>query len=163
VLAPLLESLGDAVIGPEFELGRGAREGQKREGKGERKSRRVLIAEDDDEMRRLVAEALRKDGYEVLEAADAQQLLAELVRSDLWTGNRRGAIDLILTDIRMPGCSGLDIMEILREAEWQTPMILMTAFGDRETRSRAEGLGAVLLDKPFRIDVLLATVKASLG
>src|SRR5580692_4157087 len=116
---------------------------------------RVLVADDDVEMRRLVAEALKRDLYEVVEAADGGRLLVTLAAT---YGHAEARFDLIVSDIRMPVCSGLDILRGLREAKWQTPVILMTAFGDMETRARAETLGAFLLDKPFRIDVLRLVV-----
>jgi CheY-like chemotaxis protein len=51
----------------------------------------------------------------------------------------------------MPICSGLAIVEVLRKAHWPVPVILMTAFGDEETKTHAAELGAVLLHKPFAI------------
>jgi DNA-binding response OmpR family regulator len=54
----------------------------------------------------------------------------------------------------MPIASGLSVLESLRKANWRTPVILMTAFGDDATRARAEALGAVLFDKPFDVDDL---------
>jgi DNA-binding response OmpR family regulator len=122
--------------------------------------RRIFVAEDDAEMRMLVAEALRREDYDVVEASDSTQLLLRLVREN--TDADHDIVDLILTDVRMPGCSGLDVIEVLRDADWQTPIIVMTAFGDDETRARAESLGAVLLDKPFRLDALRIAVRASL-
>ena len=126
------------------------------------RARRILLAEDDPDMRDIVATALRREGYEVLEAGDAQQLVMRLVREPAGVTGAAPSIDLILTDVRMPGCSGLDVIDALREAEWQTPMIVMTAFPDAEVRSRAKALGAVMLDKPFRMDVLVTTVRNSL-
>jgi DNA-binding response OmpR family regulator len=69
------------------------------------------------------------------------------------------AFDLIVSDLRMPVCSGLDIVKGLREAHWNTPVILMTAFGDDETRARADKLGALLFDKPFQMNVLRLVVR----
>ena len=63
----------------------------------------------------------------------------------------------------MPVCSGLQILEALRQAHWRTPVILMTAFGDEATRKRAAALAAVLFDKPFELDDLRATVKTMLA
>jgi DNA-binding response OmpR family regulator len=123
---------------------------------------RIVVAEDDTHLRHAVVDVLRRQGYEVMEAADSTQLLAELVLHDLRNRGRTEGVDLILTDVRMPGCSGLALMELLREAEWRRPMILMTAFADQDTRARARAIGAVMLDKPFRIEELLATVRTSL-
>ena len=120
---------------------------------------RVVVAEDDDEMRRLVVEALRKDGYEVEEARDGGRLL---VRAAAYYTHRAQVadVDLIVSDIRMPICSGLQILQGLREAHWHIPVILMTAFGDDATRARAEKLGAILFDKPFDLDDLRTAVQS---
>jgi len=112
---------------------------------------RVLLAEDDAEMRAVVADALRLEGYEVTEAADGGRLLVDVARR-LKRGNAGESLDLIVSDVRMPICTGLQILAALREAHWQTPVILMTAFGDDAVRRHAESLDAALLDKPFDID-----------
>jgi DNA-binding response OmpR family regulator len=119
---------------------------------------RVLVADDDAEMRRLVAESLRKDAYDVIEEADGGRLLVRIAA--IYTlGETSDPVDLIVSDIRMPVCSGLDILKGLRDAHWKTPVILMTAFGDDETRVRAEKLGALLFDKPFQMSVLRLVVR----
>lgn len=107
------------------------------------------------EMRRLVVEALRADGYEVHEATDGGRLLVNVMTQ--YAGGDAD-LDLIVSDIRMPVCTGLDIVEQLRKTRWNVPVILMTAFGDAGTRARAEALGAVLFDKPFAIDDLRTAV-----
>jgi CheY-like chemotaxis protein len=110
--------------------------------------RRVLLVEDDPEMRELMALALQGDGYEVREAADGLEALRLLGAE----GNP--GIDLVVSDIRMPGCSGLEMLQRLRGRPSQVPVVLVTAFGDRETHARARRLGAALLDKPFELDDL---------
>jgi DNA-binding response OmpR family regulator len=132
---------------------------------------RVLLADDDREMRDLVAIALRLDGAEVVVARDGTELLAHLgsmcsetaprFRHDEHPGSRptsdragQPSFALIVADIRMPGCSGLQVLEGMRRAGWNTPMILMTALGDRATRARVEEQRAVLFDKPFDVDDL---------
>jgi DNA-binding response OmpR family regulator len=72
-------------------------------------------------------------------------------------------VDLVISDIRMPVCSGLEILEGLRQAHRKIPVILMTAFGDDETRATANRLGAVLLDKPFALEDLREAVRALLS
>ncbi|WP_437324805.1 response regulator [Sorangium sp. So ce381] len=119
---------------------------------------RVLLAEDDRELRLLLATALRRDGYEVLEAHDAKHLL-ELMGEALVSGN--GApVDVVVSDIRMPGASGLDLLAGLRRDDWTTPVVLITAFGDPETHAEAYRLGAdAVLDKPLDVDDLRLVVQ----
>lgn len=116
---------------------------------------RVLVAEDDPEMRRIVVDALRRDGYEVLEVADGNGLLSQLTPR---YAHSRADVDLVISDLRMPVCTGLQILEALRSAQRSVPVILMTAFSDEATRTRADALGAILFDKPFAIDDLRTAV-----
>jgi len=117
----------------------------------------ILLAEDDPAMRELVATALCRDGYDVSEVPDGGRLLTRIAGTYL-TGTADLAYDLVISDIRMPVCDGLKMLEGLRKAEWSLPVILMTAFGDASTHSRAEALGAALFDKPFDIDDLRTAV-----
>jgi CheY-like chemotaxis protein len=107
-------------------------------------------------MRRLVVQALRDDGYEVREAEDGGRLLVQ-VAAHYQTPD--ADVDLIISDVRMPICTGLQILQALRDARWTIPVILMTAFGDDGTRERAEGLAAVFFDKPFALADLRTAVK----
>jgi CheY-like chemotaxis protein len=118
---------------------------------------RILLAEDDVEMRRVVADALRDDGYEVVEVADGGRLLVAIAARMKMEADD-DSVDLIVSDIRMPVCTGLQILEVLRQAHRHTPVILMTAFGDNATRKRAEDLLAVFFDKPFDMDDLRAAI-----
>jgi CheY-like chemotaxis protein len=118
---------------------------------------RVLVAEDDREMRRLVVEALRKDGHDVTEAADGGRLLVRL--AEVFDRDpAMAAVDIIVSDVRMPICSGLDLIERMFEARWRIPCILMTAFGDDDIRRRAGAVGALLLDKPLSLEELREAV-----
>lgn len=110
---------------------------------------RIILAEDDDEMRDLIASSLQKDGYEVTLAKDGSELLARLAFQEF---------DVVISDIRMPGVSGMNVLEGLRDARWTVPVILMTAFGDEETRARVESKDAVLFDKPFDVDDLRTAI-----
>ncbi len=123
---------------------------------------RILIAEDDGEMRRLLVGALARDGYEVLSAPNGIELLSDLAASLLNPQERRP--DLIITDMRMPGVSGLDILSGLRADGWRMPVIVITAFGDAKLHAEVERYpGAEILDKPFDLDDLRQRVKHHLG
>jgi two-component system, NtrC family, response regulator AtoC len=113
---------------------------------------RIVVAEDDFEMRRLVADCLRKEGYEVHEVADGGELLLRIEDSFFM---RRAPVPVD----RMPVYTGLEIVTGLRDAGLDMPVIIMTAFGNPETRERAEALGAALLDKPFKMEQLRALVR----
>lgn len=113
-------------------------------------------------MRRLIAEALRKDGYEVITVSDGGRLLVTLAHQFVEKDGVDFA-DLLLSDIRMPVCTGMQILEQVRAANWQFPVILMTAFGDAATRNQAQTLGALLFDKPFELSELRTAVHALLG
>ncbi len=108
-------------------------------------------------MRRLVADCLRKEGYEVHEVADGGQLLLR-VEDSFFLRRVPVPIDLFATEIRMPVYTGLEIAAGMREAGLNMAVIIMTAFGNSETRERAEALGAALLDKPFKMEQLRALV-----
>ncbi len=122
-------------------------------------SPRVVVAEDQPEMRALIANTLRRQGYEVIEAIDGSMLLDILIETLDNTVNPQ-IPDLIVTDIWMPGCSGLEVLARLRRFDWSTRVIVITAFGDETAHTEARRLGAALvLDKPFDLATLLAAAQ----
>lgn len=113
---------------------------------------RVLLADDDDEMRSLLGLALREDGCEVVEARDGGEMLERVRVAHL---NPERAPDVIVMDVRMPKLSGLGLLSAIRHAHWATPVILITGFGDSLLHEQALSLGATLVfDKPFDLDDL---------
>lgn len=116
---------------------------------------RVLVAEDDPEMLETLVELLRGDGYDVQAAADGGRLLVELTRGAKCSYED---VDLIVSDVSMPVCSGVQIVETLRAAHCMVPVILITGSDDERTRMHAERAGAVLLLKPFSLAELSAAV-----
>ena len=101
---------------------------------------------------------LELDGYDVISVRDGTELLEEIASSHL--GERKKApIDLIIADIRMPGFSGLQVLEGIQSTEWKVPTILITGYGDQKTRQRAKELGvAAFFEKPFDTDDLRTAV-----
>jgi CheY-like chemotaxis protein len=117
----------------------------------------VLLAEDDMEMRLLLSLTLQKEGCSVIECKDGVDLLAQI--GPLLKGENEVEYDLIVTDIRMPGVSGLEVVEGLAGLPGGPPVILITAFGDVETHDHARQLGvAAVLDKPFEIEDFIKAV-----
>lgn len=118
----------------------------------------VVLAEDDREMRMLVGATLRREGWDVVEASDGIDLLDCIA----WVLETRADGDqcVLVSDVRMPGMSGLDALERLRGLGWPGGIILITAFGDAATHSRARDLGAsAVLDKPFDLDALCDAIR----
>lgn len=117
----------------------------------------ILLAEDDEEMRKTLSSLLRASGYQVVECAHGLDLLKLFTASALQV-NPQG-YSLLISDIRMPGLSGLEILEGFRGKRGFPPAILITAFGDEETHAKARESGAIaVLDKPFEVEDLLAMV-----
>lgn len=121
--------------------------------------RRVLLADDDHAMRGMLEAALLRAGFEVESASNGAELLARLEAADR---NSR-APQLIVSDICMPGLTGLDVLTRVRQRFPTVPVILITAFGDALTHRRAHALGAVeVIDKPFDLGLLCRRITATL-
>ena len=121
---------------------------------------RILVADDDPDMRALIASALRRDGYDVAEASSGMEAIDHIAPT-VWT--KRKAFEAIVSDVCMPDLTGLDLLAALRCTRLETPVILMTAFGDEDVRAEAGSLGATaVLDKPFDLDELHAAVQKAM-
>lgn len=114
----------------------------------DRYARRILLVDDDEDMRNLLAEVLSDEGYEVIQAANGAEALVLL---------HRETFTVMLLDKRMPGLSGMDLLPGLRVICPETPVIVITAFGDAHTVAEGTEKGAFgVLFKPFRMDDLRA-------
>jgi len=105
---------------------------------------RILLAEGDPELRRLVALALTSDGHAVVEAADGSALLEAI--APLVIDGRR-SFDVIVSAQAIPGLPGVSVLAGLRSRGRRTPFVLMT--GNPLVQGQAQRLGAVVLDRPF--------------
>ena len=117
---------------------------------------RILIAEDEESIRSLVARALRQDGHEVTTANDGAEALEVLVR-------RKGAFELLLTDIRMPVMDGIALALAAGREHPDLGILLMTGYADQ--RERAAGLDALIHDviaKPFSLGLIRNAVNEAL-
>ncbi|MGA1825663.1 MAG: response regulator [bacterium] len=124
---------------------------------------RILLAEDDDEMRVLLGRALRKAGYRVVEDYDGQTLFDDLIAS-LPPEDESRRFDLLISDIRMPGPNVMQTLETMYGKVGFPPVILITAFGDKDLHAAAEKKGIkAVFDKPFDIDELVAKAEEVIG
>jgi CheY-like chemotaxis protein len=116
---------------------------------------KVLIADDEDSMRQLVARAIAMDGHETVTAQDGAEALEILTRED-------GAFDLLLTDIQMPIMDGIALALSAARDFPRLTILLMTGFADQ--RERASNLNAIAHDvitKPFSVaDIRTAVADA---
>ena len=112
----------------------------------------IYLAEDDEDMRLLIALALTSDGYDVTQAKDGSELL-ELLATAATTPLKRP--DVIVSDVLMPGYSGIGVLAALQRCDWTVPMILITARQDDAIVQEAIRLGAsAVVRKPFDMDDL---------
>lgn len=114
----------------------------------------VLVCEDDKNIRRLMAEYLVRDGYTVIECADGAEALDKFGQSH---------IDLLITDIMMPRTDGFELVRELREAGFDTPVLMITARGAMEDKKAGFGCGADdYIVKPFDMEEMLLRAAALL-
>ncbi|OJH42619.1 transcriptional regulator [Cystobacter ferrugineus] len=124
---------------------------------------RILLAEDDEEMRSLLTLTLARAGFAVVALEDGYEL-ADYVSLTRVCGGPLAPPDLILSDIRMPGRTGLEVLAQTQAAGLACPVILLSSFSDEETREEARRLGVrAFLDKPVDLEVLRDTVREAAG
>lgn len=111
---------------------------------------RVIIAEDDDALREALVEELLSTGYDVRVASNGLELTDAVLDA---VHGKAPVPDAIVSDIRMPGASGLEVLELLRQYDWRVPVVLTTAFPGHELEVEAVRLGAMeLLEKPLDLE-----------
>ncbi|MDX2117362.1 MAG: sigma-54 dependent transcriptional regulator [Planctomycetota bacterium] len=116
--------------------------------------RSVLVVDDKELMRDSVCSTLKRANFEVLCASDGQAALETIARK---------RPDAVVTDLKMPGITGIELLEKIRQIDDDLPVVLMTAFGTIETAVSAIKLGAFdYLTKPFEGDELIIAVKRAI-
>ncbi|MEW6376375.1 MAG: response regulator [Thermodesulfobacteriota bacterium] len=111
---------------------------------------KILIIEDDDEMRSLLRDFFKEEGFEIDSADKGSEAFRKLVKEPF---------DLIITDIRMPGLSGLDILPRIKKLQPEVPIIVITAFGSEDVHRKVFERGATAyLEKPILLNNLRTLV-----
>ncbi|HUP04608.1 MAG TPA: sigma-54 dependent transcriptional regulator [Bryobacteraceae bacterium] len=114
--------------------------------------RRILVVEDEEKLRRVIELQLASSGFDVDKAATAEEALKIVDRADL-----------VLTDFKLPGMDGMQLLALIRRRNAQVPVIMMTAFGSIETAVESMKAGATdFLLKPFSLDHLMQVVNKAL-
>jgi two-component system response regulator PilR (NtrC family) len=115
---------------------------------------RILVVDDEGSMRQLLEIALGKEGYQV-ESAPSGERAGELFG--------KSQFDLVISDIRMPDMSGVEVLRRIRETSPATPVIMITAYASTDTAVEALRLGAYdYITKPFKLEELKVTIKNAL-
>ena len=121
---------------------------------------RVLFVDDESGFRFAAGVALRRGGYRVEEAADGKEALAKILSAQ----DAGEPFDLVVTDIRMPAMSGIELIDALVERGDRTTVCAITCFGDRPLIAELAGKGCTEhLEKPFDPEKLVAWVGGQLG
>ena len=116
---------------------------------------RVIVVDDNKDLGMLTSEILVEKGFRVNIAFDGVSALARI---------KQEPYDLMILDYRLPGISGLTVLEKTQQIRPNLKTIMISAFGNESTKARAKELGAyAFLDKPFNIDGLVKVVKKTLS
>jgi two-component system response regulator FlrC len=116
---------------------------------------RILVVDDDRAMRLALAESLESCGYDIVAAENGREALEKF---------KKGKFDLVVTDMKMPGMTGIEVLRSVKELSPEMPVILITAYGTVGTAVEAMKEGAAeFIMKPFSLDDLEAVVKRVLN
>jgi len=117
-------------------------------------SHRILVVDDDPEMCGVLSDVLQEEGFFVLTTNESLEALKILKKEDF---------DVIITDLKMKGLKGLDLLEEAKKVASLTPVIIITAFGTIESAIKAMKMGAYdYITKPFQMDEIILTVRKAL-
>jgi len=122
---------------------------------GEVKSGTVLIVDDEAELVEILSEALSPICSKILTAKDGLEALEKI---------KSGEVDAVITDLNMPRMSGLEMLAELRSQMYQTPVVVLTAYGDKQNMLEAIRLDATdFIYKPFSEQTIIDTMKKALA
>jgi DNA-binding NtrC family response regulator len=118
-------------------------------------TRRLLLVDDDEDACRLLGEVLERESYEIIRALSVEEAMAKF--------HREGPFDAVLTDLRMPGASGLDLLQHVRQLDPEVLVLVLTAFGDAAAAGEAIRAGAFdFVSKPYDLAALRLTLARAL-
>jgi len=118
------------------------------------KTRHILLAHAQRATRSILSEALKDEGYSVTQVGDGVDLVDELRANE-------DAFDVVVSAVELPECSGMDVLEELREQGDEVPFLLLNS-SEEDCTLQADALDANVLDAPYEVDDLIAAVAALL-
>jgi DNA-binding response OmpR family regulator len=125
---------------------------------GQTGTKLVVLAEDDGELREILAQALARDGNDVLAVGTGLELFAALRDPEGLCHGRKP--DLVVSDFSMPGLTGIEVLAAIRRLGSTLPVILISAFIDAPLEAEVRRLGATtVFSKPFEVDDLRTAVR----
>lgn len=118
-------------------------------------TRRILIVDDEDDLRELLSQVLHTQGYEVQSAINGEEAIALLTHQ---------SFDLALLDIQMPKINGIQVLRHIRENSPSTKAIMLTGYADLKNAMEASEFGAQdFISKPYKLDDVLSTIRRVLN
>src|SRR4051794_40010653 len=114
---------------------------------------KILVADDEPNLRRVLVAMLRRDGHDVVQAASGAEAI-----------DRLSDVDVVITDLRMPGADGMEVLRTAAKAFPQVPVIMITAYGSVGQAVEAIKAGAFdYIEKPFEQDAIRTIVEKAIG
>src|SRR4051812_15243484 len=114
---------------------------------------KILVADDEQNLRRVLVAMLRRDGHDVVQAASGVEAI-----------DRLSEVDVVITDLRMPGADGMEVLRTASRTHPQIPVIMITAYGSVGQAVEAIKAGAFdYIEKPFEQDSIRTIIKKALG
>src|ERR1041385_887084 len=114
---------------------------------------KILVADDEQNLRRVLVAMLRRDGHEVVQAASGVEAIERLAD-----------VDVVITDLRMPGADGMEVLRTAAKSFPQVPVIMITAYGSVGEAVEAIKAGAFdYIEKPFEQDSIRIIIEKAIG
>src|SRR5262245_10824214 len=114
---------------------------------------KILVADDEQNLRRVLVAMLRRDGHDVVQAASGAEAIGQLAE-----------VDVVITDLRMPGADGMEVLRTAAKHFPQIPVIMITAYGSVGQAVEAIKAGAFdYIEKPFEQDSIRTIVEKAIG
>jgi len=119
------------------------------------KQRRILVVDDEDDLRTLLSHVLATHGYEITSASDGEEAIAIL---------RKNTFDVALLDIQMPNMNGIQVLKFINENCPSTRAIMLTGYADLKHAMEAKEYGAEdFIGKPYKLEDILNTIERALN